>query len=56
VWVRLNSVAHASTKDPLVAKARAVTTNATQLALNSWVFLIEFMKRRLGFRSYKSIY
>jgi hypothetical protein len=36
----LNSDAHASTNEPLVAKASAVTTNATQLALNSWVFLI----------------
>ncbi len=35
VWVRLNSVAHASTNDPLVANAKAVTTNATQLALNN---------------------
>jgi len=35
VWVRLNSVAHAWTNEPLVAKANAVTTNATQLALNN---------------------
>jgi hypothetical protein len=35
VCVRLNSVAHACTNEPLVAKASAVTTNATQLALNS---------------------
>jgi hypothetical protein len=35
VCVRLNSVAHAWTNDPLVAKANAVTTNATQLALNN---------------------
>jgi hypothetical protein len=39
VWVRLNSVAQATTKEPLVAKASAVTTNATQLALNNRVFL-----------------
>ena len=35
VWVRLNSVAHACTNEPLVAKANAVTTKATQLALNN---------------------
>ena len=42
VLVRLNSVSHALIKPPLVAKASAVTTNATQLALNKpgFVYLI----------------
>jgi len=34
---KVNSAAHASTKEPLVAKARAVTTSATQLALKSLI-------------------
>jgi hypothetical protein len=35
VLVRLNSIPHDFMNSPLVAKARAVTTNATQLALNN---------------------
>src|SRR5512139_1923098 len=48
VFVRLNSPAQIpSTKEPRVAKASAVTTSATQLALKSCVFFIDVSMEQL---------